>query len=273
MQLYHIGVSGGKDSTAVMLWMKYESGIPENQIRVSFCNTGNETDDTLNHIRMLSDKVMPIEWLNPGLDFYELAKKKKRFPSAKARFCTQELKTRVTQAHLLNLMETNTVIAVTGVRAQESIARSKLLEREFDWTIGAEVWRPILKWTIEDVWAIHKKYGISPNPMYAKGAARVGCAPCIFSRKSEIRMLAREYPERIERIARHEKENGYTLFSPDKTPKQFHDLSATNKSGESVTFASIYNVVAWARNGNNLDFESELFDDSYFCDVGLGQCE
>ena len=47
---------------------------------------------------------------------------------------------------------------------------------------------------------MHHKYNILPNPLYLKGAERVGCWPCIFARKREIRMLSRLSPDRIDQI-------------------------------------------------------------------------
>lgn len=51
--VYHIGISGGKDSTALLLWMIYESGIPREQMIATFCDTQNEAKETYEHIVML----------------------------------------------------------------------------------------------------------------------------------------------------------------------------------------------------------------------------
>ena len=277
MMLYHVGVSGGKDSTAALLFMVYESGIDKSQINATFCDTGNETDETYAHVKMLSDKVHPIETITPPLDFYELAKHKRRFPSTRARFCTQELKIFPTQKHIFNLRDLgHTVVAVSGVRAQESAERAKLPEREFSMLFACDLWRPLLHWSIKDVWYIHKKYNISPNPMYAMGAMRVGCAPCINSRKSEIRMMARNFPERIERIKELENnfpnQNGFSSFFPRlKKPEQYRSREITTKDGNVLKVPTIDDVVKWSRLGGNLDFESEL--DGYICDIEYGACE
>ena len=63
--IYHVGVSGGKDSGAVLLWMVHESGIPRHQINATFCDTGNEHKHTYEQVRILSEKVHPIETLKP----------------------------------------------------------------------------------------------------------------------------------------------------------------------------------------------------------------
>lgn len=53
-RIYHIGVSGGKDSTALLLWMVNESGIPREEMIATFRDTQNEARDTYDHIAMLS---------------------------------------------------------------------------------------------------------------------------------------------------------------------------------------------------------------------------
>lgn len=152
--LYHVGVSGGKDSSAVLLFMIHESGIPHEQIRVTFCDTGNEADETYEHVRFLSETIFPIEWIKPPLDFYELARKKNRFPSTKARFCTQDLKMKPTKGYIDSLMlEGYEVIAVSGVRADESPDRRDLPEHgnPMESYFGIKEWRPLINWTIVEV--------------------------------------------------------------------------------------------------------------------------
>lgn len=98
--VFHIGISGGKDSTAVLLWMIHESGIDRDKLDVTFCDTGNEHDWTYAHVRMLHEKVHAITILKPELPFFPLAFKKRRFPSTKARFCTEFLKIYPTEEHI-----------------------------------------------------------------------------------------------------------------------------------------------------------------------------
>ena len=81
---------------------------------------------------------------------------------------------------------------------------------EWEWskTFDCEVWRPLHKWKVEDVIEIHQKFGIRPNPLYLgkNPSERVGCWPCIYSRKSEIRTMAATDPDRIALIADLEKD-------------------------------------------------------------------
>ena len=48
--------------------------------------------------------------------------------------------------------------------------------------------------------------GERPNPLYLAGATRVGCWPCIYARKAEIRLLAEIDPARVGEIATLERE-------------------------------------------------------------------
>ncbi len=292
-KLYHVGISGGKDSTALLLWMVYESGLLPEQIRATFANTHNEADETYDHIRMLDFKVHPIEWIEPPLGFYDLARKKKRFPSTKARFCTTELKMKPTKDHIDGLLrEGFEIVHCSGVRAEESAARAKLSEwgNPLESYFGLAEWRPILHWKIEDVFLIHKRYGVPLNPLYAKGAKRVGCLPCIMSRKSEMRMIAREFPELIDKLRREEQSvnscstGSSTFFPINSIPEVMRSKMITTKDGRELKVPTIDDVIAWTRTKDkkkhNRQFalgfwhdESLNEADVHVCPSTMGACE
>lgn len=145
-----------------------------------------------------------------GNPFLDLCIWKGRFPSSQAAFCSEELKRNpiINQVQNPLLNAGDDVVSWQGVRADESLRRSLLAESECKsiHKNGAELWnyRPILKWTVDDVFAIHKKHGIKPNPLYSQGMGRVGCMPCINCRKDELLEISKRFPEAIERIARWE---------------------------------------------------------------------
>lgn len=197
--------------------------------------------------------MWPITTLEPELGFFELAKKNKRFPSAKARFCTVELKIKPTLKHISTLYaQGNTVLLHSGVRAGESHARSKMLERAYDGNMLCEVFRPLLTWTIDDVWAIHKKYRIPRNPLYDHGCKRVGCLPCVMSQKGEIREIADRFPETIDRIRKAEDESLTELgnrssFFMNKVPTQFRTRDYVSSKGREIKVSGIDDVIRWAQ--------------------------
>lgn len=280
--IYHIGVSGGKDSTALLLWAINESGYPRSRIVASFCDTGNEDQITYDYIKMLSEKVHPIQWLHPPLDFYALAKKKGRFPSARARFCTQYLKMQVTQEYVKGLMRYCPVLLHSGVRADESKARSELSEREWDDYYACEVYRPLLRWKLQDVWNYLEKFNIPRNGLYDLGARRVGCFPCVMSSKAEIKVLSDKFPDRIEKLRYYESadfwggEDNHTFFARDKVPEYQRTRLIVSKSGEQMYVPTVDDVVRWshtARGGYNLSMEFDDDDELLLCDSSLGHCE
>lgn len=271
--IYHVGVSGGKDSGAVLLWMVHESGIPRHQINATFCDTGNEHEWTYEQVEMLSRHVHPIETLKPKLGFFELAANKQRFPSSEARFCTQHLKIFPTQDHVRYLLEAHRhVVAVSGVRSAESFDRAKLLEWDYSGNLLCLSWRPLITWNIEDVLAIHAKYGIPMNKLYEAGSERVGCFPCILCKKKEIRAIALTFPERIDLIRDKEREYGSSFFTPGRTPARFHSGSCVNKKGETVTFPYVDDVVRWSMTGKRAK-GSYLDDEPEPISCSSGFCE
>ncbi len=220
-----VSVSGGKDSTATCLHLQ-ELGLP---YRAIFFDTGWEHKSTYEYLNdYLPSKIGPIEQLSsePELKSTEhesLARKyeqrlgfrspmvrwtihKGMFPSRMSRWCTEKLKVHTARDYLQGLDDEP--ISVVGIRAEESKARSKMPEWEWFKAGDCEIWRPLLKWTTEDVIAIHRRHNVSPNPMYLGNnpAERVGCYPCIFARKDEIRRIAANDPQRIDLLSDFEKD-------------------------------------------------------------------
>jgi 3'-phosphoadenosine 5'-phosphosulfate sulfotransferase (PAPS reductase)/FAD synthetase len=254
--LYHVGVSGGKDSTAVLLYMVKESGIPLHQIVATFCDTKNEAECTYEHILKLSRDVFPILWLeSPG--FKSLTDRWGFFPTPMRRFCTQELKLKPAAAFIRKLEDEGfEVVGVSGIRRGESYERSRLPEwgNPMDSYFGIREWRPLIDWSFDQVLAIHQQYGVPMNPLYSKGAQRVGCFPCINSRKAEIRAMARSFPSRIDELREWEQslfnERGYqSFFQHSKIPRRFRRAMCRTAKGKQVSVATIDDVVEWAMTG------------------------
>lgn len=284
----YCGLSGGKDSQGTALWLIHKSGVPRESIRFTFCNTHNEHRFTYEQIHMLSRRFVewgcsPIIWLEPELGFYELARKKHRFPSRKARFCTQFLKVIPSREDVMDLIsQGHEVIVHSGVRAGESRDRAKLVERGFDDMFGCTVNRPLLRWTLSQVLAISEKYGIPLNPLYGYGVTRVGCFPCINSKKKEVRLISIHFPERIDELREQERSfpNPISTFFARKTvPARFRSFEVETKKGK-MKVATIDDVVRWAHTGKRakergIPLWDDLYDDdkTLVCPSGAGMCE
>lgn len=312
--IIHLGVSGGKDSTAALLWLVHESNIPLSRVRVTFCDTGNEDVLTYNFLALLSETVHPIEIIYPKRDFWELALWKKRFPSRKARFCTQYLKVEPSRDYIWDFQQQSlNVLLLNGVRSDESHSSNDRGEvPKFGWDEGfaCNIYRPLLDYSLDDVWEMHKRYlniddvlwiididpllsdehkkvisdkmslhGIPRNPLYDMGAVRVGCFPCINSRKLELRAMATYRPERVGFIASKEQSfnnaNMYsTMFARNTVPEVQRSKEIITKKGERMKVATIYDVVRWSKTSHGGKQQTIELPDTYqtACDIG-GMCE
>lgn len=282
-----VSVSGGKDSTAILL-LAIERGVES--LRPVFADTGNEHQATYDYLGYLEQalgititrakadfsqqlirkrEVTMEKWRKDGVSeetieraqaaltpsgnpFLDLCMWKGRFPSSKARFCTEELKVLpITEQVVWPLLrEFDQIESWQGIRWDESLARASYVERE-----GIEpdhervfAYRPILSWTAEQVFAFHDKHKIKPNPLYSQGMGRVGCMPCINARKSELREIANRFPEVIERLAEWEslvsiasKWGSGTFFCATTDPTASDDDDITHETH------GIRRMVDWAR--------------------------
>lgn len=304
-----VSVSGGKDSTALLL-LAIERQT-EN-LQAWFADTGHEHQQTYDYIDYLSNKVLPIrvikadfsaqiarkrefvatKWREQGVPeervlmalnalvptgnpFLDLCLWKGRFPSTKARFCSEELKRNpIVEAQLELLDAGNEIWSWQGVRADESLARRDLPELD---EVGGGLWnyRPILKWTAEDCFAMHRKHGIKHNPLYEQGMGRVGCMPCIHARKDELLEISRRFPEEIKRVADWErmvaeasKRGSSTFFAAVQDDPSAKDKDISHDSH------GIHVMVEWAktsRGGKQYDFLR--MEEGPACSSIYGLCE
>ena len=179
------------------------------------------------------------EWLSKPLTMRKLCVFKSRPPSATKRFCTSILKLAPLRRFIQSRGE---CILACGVRAQESAKRAQMTPWMFDDFMGR--WRdmPIHDWTHEQVFAIHKQFGIPVNPLYLKGCRRVGCFPCIMARKDDIAVIAKDEGAR-NRVISLEKSCGKTWFAAGTASKAYQSL-VDPKSGKPINTAE--DVFRWA---------------------------
>lgn len=116
-----LGISGGKDSTALAIYLKKK--YPEMDIEYYFSDTGKELDETYDLIKNLEVYLgKKIEFLkaterqdtNPFDHFIELYGN--YLPSSNARWCTQKMKLEPFEKFVQN----DLVISYVGIRGDES---------------------------------------------------------------------------------------------------------------------------------------------------------
>lgn len=248
-------VSGGKDSTAMMLALR-ESGLP---FRAVFADTGWEAPETYAYLDVLRERIGPIDVVRaaPKGDtppsaspMVDRIRRRVGFPARMQRWCTRELKIDPLRAYHDAIGDDT--VSVVGIRADESESRSKMAIVEDDCEWGGWIWRPMLAWTIAETITIHHRHDVPVNPLYQRGHSRVGCYPCIFAQKEEIRLVAEHSPERIDEIRALEADvlrarEAANVQSPGRFKHAIGTFFQTTTPGRRSGFVSIDEVVAWSR--------------------------
>ena len=153
--------------------------------------------------------------------------------------------------------------------AEESKKRALLSIRE-DKGGGLTIYRPIHKWTVEQVFSIAKRYGINNNKMYTMGSKRFGCLPCINCSKPEILNISQRWPDHIDRIEQWELIVGMVSHRMAST-----FFSAPGESETAYERGNIRAIVEWSktnRGGHDYSIFSLFGDDSDACSSSYGLC-
>ncbi|MBL8469674.1 phosphoadenosine phosphosulfate reductase family protein [Methyloversatilis discipulorum] len=218
-------------------------------------------------------KRRALEILHPtGNPYLDLCLWKGRFPSRKAQFCTEELKTKPAVLFQLGLVDQgHTVVSWQGVRRDESPARANALKFE---CIGPRMFafRPLVEWSAAQVFDHCAQAGIQPNPLYLQGCSRVGCMPCINVGKDELRQISARWPEHVERIAQWELLVGQACKRGFSTMLSDGHEAADRR--EIFADLNIYARVEWAktsRGGKQYDLLADLIEPTA-CASSYGLC-
>lgn len=221
-----------------------------------------------------------LDW---QIDMRRMVILKGRPPSATARFCTTILKLRPMRDYVLSLWNCgqNRVVIATGIRDEEGEKRASMPVMSIDELTGRPMWKPIKRWPVADVFAAHKRYQVPINPHYFKGCSRVGCWPCIFSRKDEIAAFSKD-PAGVARLKSLETDLGQTFFAHGKVSKAYRS-DIDPKTGKRINWAD--DVIRWALGeepalqrdglfaGEHEEFDSGDDFDAEVCSSVYGLCE
>lgn len=212
-----VGLSGGKDSTALALW------LVENEPRdyEFICNeTGNELPEMQAHWARLERMLgQPLKRVRHSVDLLELCEQMNALPNFRMRWCTRILKIEPTIAYMESLPEGSTLYV--GLRADEEPRRGIYGE---DMLIRF----PLREqgWSEADVWRYLAKMGVTIP-------ARTDCALCPYQRLEEWHALWANNPWHWKQGEALEAKTGHTFRSAgrDTWPAAMKDLAAEFASG------------------------------------------
>lgn len=211
-----IGVSGGKDSSAVAIrtvqFLK-EIGHRGPVVLIHSDLGRVEWRDSLPSCQRLADKLglelivvrrkagdMLDKWRqrwcgNVGrYALLECVQLILPWSTPKMRFCTSELKVQVICQELVKRFPGQVILSVSGIRREESTKRAvapvlrsqPLLFRTRSKTIGYD-WHVILDWRLSQVLGFLQKEGVLLHEAYTKyHTSRVSCCFCILASKGDL---------------------------------------------------------------------------------------
>lgn len=219
-----VSVSGGKDSQAalglVCTLAAGRKGILNRVIAV-YADTGAEWPQTEPHCQFLADHYgIPLFIVRPVRPLPESIRRRGRWPSAACRYCTSDHKRDpidrlIRQRH--PACRPARILMVLGHRAEESPYRARLSALEPDRRLSAgqrEVWtwRPVLGFSVQDIWAEIRRQNLPVHPAYDLGASRLSCAICVLASEADIRIGALANPNLAAVYLALEQEMGHSFW-------------------------------------------------------------
>lgn len=213
-----IGVSGGKDSVACALAAARHLDaightgprilVHSDLGRVEWKDSGPACERLAAHLgwelltlhRQAGDMLTRWEkrWSNNVERYRELSCVRLILPwsTPSMRFCTSEMKASLINSALNKRFPTHNIVNCTGVRRQESSARSKMPVSAPLAPLSTKgrtsvTWNAIIEWTVDEVFTEIAAAGLALHEAYTVyGASRVSCAYCIMGSLDDLRAAA-----------------------------------------------------------------------------------
>lgn len=188
-----LGISGGKDSSALAIYMR--NRVPE--MEYFFCDTGAELPETYEYLNRLEAALgKPIERLNADRDFdHWMEVYQGTLPSPQMRWCTKNLKIKP----LEEWVGDDKVISYVAIRADENrlgyVSTKPNIDAVFPFREdGVDK---------DGVMRILDEAGIG-LPGYYEWRTRSGCYFCFFQRKHEWVGLKERHPDLYDKAVEYE---------------------------------------------------------------------
>lgn len=196
-----VNFSGGKDSTVAIL--EVMKRYPKDQIVLCFQDTGAEYVETRGYVEQIAGMLgLELVILEPKRDWYEQIRHDKFFFTPALRKCTWRLKVDTFRSWFARNRSKwgNHIVVAYGLRAEESLSRSKLNPWRYNDTrlstkdCAVDLWLPSFYKRADEVKEQVRAEGLPLHPCY-EFSSRCNCWLCIFARYGEVRAYAEVHPE------------------------------------------------------------------------------
>jgi 3'-phosphoadenosine 5'-phosphosulfate sulfotransferase (PAPS reductase)/FAD synthetase len=193
-----LSLSGGKDSTALAIYMR--DRIPE--MEYVFCDTEKELPETYDYLKKLEVYLgKPIKYLkHDGRGFDELLHARRGFlPSPQVRWCTEHLKIKPFEKYVGD----DLCYSYIGIRADEPHRKGYISTKP---NINAQY--PFVEDGLRkpDIVRLLEECGLG-LPAYYDWRSRSGCYFCFFQQRIEWVGLLENHPDLYEKAIQYEKED------------------------------------------------------------------
>lgn len=190
-----LSLSGGKDSTALALYMRER--IP--RLEYVFCDTEKELAETYDYLGKLEVLLgKPIIRITPSVGFDDLLEQRRNFlPSPQVRWCTEYLKIKPFEKFIGD----SAVIMYIGIRADEQNRKGYISTKP---NIRARF--PFVEddLRLADIMRILEDSHLG-LPDYYKWRSRSGCFFCFYQQKREWIGLYETHPKLFQEAMRYER--------------------------------------------------------------------
>lgn len=193
-----LGISGGKDSAALAIYIKEHYPAIHEKVEYFFTDTGAELVEVYSFLDKLEAYLgKEIIRLNSEKTFEEWLEEHNQYlPSPRQRWCTRAMKIKPFEAFIGD----DPVISYIGIRADENregyISQKETIKAVFPFIEDGLVRDDIFQ-ILEDTTGI---------PEYYKWRSRSGCYFCFFQQQGEWLGLKRNHPELFEKAKGFEKQ-------------------------------------------------------------------
>ncbi len=257
-----INSSAGKDSQAMLDLVVATAdalGVPRGKLivahadlgRMEWAGTRELAEEQAQHYGLRFEVVRRRTADGEPQTLLEHVRRRGKWPSSTARFCTSDHKRGPVRTLLTRLAaETReagkaapaTIVNCLGLRAEESPARAKRAAWELDSKASngrrtVWIWLPIHEWTTSQVWERIRASGVRHHPAYDLGMPRLSCCFCIFAPREALILAGRHNPELLGEYVEVERAIGHRF----RVSLSMAEVQAAVQAGEETA-----EVGSWA---------------------------